>query len=131
MEFIRSSSDLFAGLCNHIVATDVQSNDVCYDTAVGHYNLATVIGKQTGSSMAGLREEVKRLLGTDKLTTIGGGGGCISSGTAYRTAEGREVFVKVNNKSDVSLCWVLGQFDECIFDRIKFLCQNKELVSLM
>ena len=55
--------------------------------------------------MASLREEVKKLLGTDKLTTIGGGGGCISSGTAYRTAEGREVFVKVNNKSDVSLCW--------------------------
>ena len=108
MEFIRSSSDLFAGLCNHIVATDVQSNDVCYGPAVGYYNLATVIEKRTSRSMASLREEVKRLLGTDKLTTIGGGGGCISSGTAYRTAEGREVFVKVNNKSDVSLCWCWG-----------------------
>ena len=81
--------------------------------------------------MASLREEVKRLLGTDKLTTIGGGGGCISSGTAYRTDEGREAFVKVNNKSDVSLCWVLGQFDECIFNRIKFFCQNEQLISLM
>ena len=99
----------FAGLCNHIVATDVQSNDVCYGPALGHYNLVTVIEKKTSRSMASLREEVKRLLGTDKLTTIGGGGGCISSGTAYRTAEGREVFVKVNNKSDVSLCWCWGR----------------------
>ena len=49
-------------------------------------------------------------MGADKLTTIGGGGGCISSGTAYRTAKGREVFVKVNNKSDVRSCWCWGTY---------------------
>ena len=52
--------------------------------------------------MASLTELIKRVLSTDTLTPIGGGSGCISSGVAYRTKEGNEVFVKVNNKPDVS-----------------------------
>lgn len=53
--------------------------------------------------MENLREQLKALLHTEQLTAIGGGGGgCISNGTAYRTDEGTEVFVKVNNQPDVS-----------------------------
>jgi len=48
-----------------------------------------------------LADLVKEVLGTSALTPIGGGSGCISSGTAYRTHDGREVFVKSNNKSEV------------------------------
>lgn len=45
---------------------------------------------------------LKEVLNTTVLTEIGSGQGCISSGNAYRTAEGKEVFVKVNKESEVS-----------------------------
>ena len=45
---------------------------------------------------------IKDALHTDSITRIGGGSGDISVGVSYRTKEGQEVFVKLNEKSDVS-----------------------------
>ncbi|XP_067940873.1 ketosamine-3-kinase-like [Watersipora subatra] len=46
---------------------------------------------------------IKDALHTDSITKIGGGSGDISVGVSYRTKEGQEVFVKLNEKSDALL----------------------------
>lgn len=44
---------------------------------------------------------IKQILDAKSLQVIGGGSGCINSGTSYRTDTGKSVFVKMNSKAEV------------------------------
>lgn len=52
--------------------------------------------------MSQLESQLKTALNTDSLTPIGGGGGCISSGTAFELADGTRIYVKCNGRKEVS-----------------------------
>ena len=50
-----------------------------------------------------MEEEIKKLVKTSLLKATGeSGGGCISSGKKYEIDNGQFIFVKTNNKKDVS-----------------------------